>query len=77
MKGIVLGLLAAAVIGLSATPASARRVRVYAAYPPVYSVYRVYPTTVYYPRRVYAPVYPVYPVVPVYPVYPAPIVYYY
>jgi hypothetical protein len=67
MKGILLALIAASVIAVSATPAMARRYRVaYPVYGPV--VYPAYPVRAYYPRRVYTPVYPVYPVYPAYPV---------
>lgn len=73
MKSILLGLVAAALMLCSTTPALARGYRVYARYAPVYGVYRAYPARVYYPRRAYYPAYPVYPV---YPAYPATYVWY-
>jgi hypothetical protein len=64
MKHILLGLLVVVLMLSAGTPAMARRVRV--AYVPVYPVYRTYAARVYYPRRVYYPVYAT-PVVEYYP----------
>jgi len=81
MKRIVLGLLVAAVVGLSVTPAVAHgphrgygpgpRVGFYAGYGVPYRPYPppYYPRPVYYPAPV--PAYPAYAPYPAYPVYPA------